>query len=180
MRRRCLLALALAPTAGWAQRSVPPEVRAELPGARLRGSGALTFFGLRVYDARLWVRGDFEPERFEDSPLALELEYGRALVGRLIAERSLQEMQRSGAIAEPQAERWLAAMQRAFPDVQAGDRITGVYRPQESARFFVNGALRAELRDAEFARRFFGIWLAPQTSEPALREALLGAARPLS
>jgi hypothetical protein len=27
--------------------------------------------------------------------------------------------------------------------------------------------------DPAFAERFFGIWLAPQTSEPALREALL-------
>ena len=31
-----------------------------------------------------------------------------------------------------------------------------------------------EKRDAEFARRFFGIWLAPETSEPRLRAALLG------
>jgi len=33
-----------------------------------------------------------------------------------------------------------------------------------------------EVKDAEFARRFFGIWLAPSTSEPALRQTLLGGA----
>jgi hypothetical protein len=27
--------------------------------------------------------------------------------------------------------------------------------------------------DAELARRFFGIWLSPRTSEPGLRSALL-------
>ena len=68
-------------------------------------------------------------------------------------------------------------MTRLFPDVEAGDRITGVQRPGEGARFYFNAALRGEVPDAEFARRFFGIWLAPQTSEPALREALL-ARRP--
>jgi len=65
-------------------------------------------------------------------------------------------------------------MTRTFPDVVQGDRITGVQRPAQSARFFLNGALRGELQDAEFAARFFGIWLGPQTSEPALRRALLG------
>ena len=58
--------------------------------------------------------------------------------------------------------------------MRAGDRITGVHLPGEGARFFVNGRLQGELRDADFARLFFGIWLSPRTSEPALREALLG------
>ena len=65
-------------------------------------------------------------------------------------------------------------MTRLFPDVRAGDRITGVHRPGTGARFFVNGRLQGELPDADFARLFFGIWLSPRTSEPALREALLG------
>jgi hypothetical protein len=41
-------------------------------------------------------------------------------------------------------------------------------------RFFHNGRQTAQLRDAEYARLFFGIWLAPQTSAPAMRTALLG------
>jgi hypothetical protein len=177
-RRACLLALASAALPSWAERAAPAEVEAELPDARLRGSGRLTFFGLHVYDARLWVREAFDAADFERQPFALELEYGRALYGRLIAERSLDEMRRLGEIDEEQGERWLAAMKRSFPDVAKGDRITGVHRPAEATRFFVNGTLRGELRDAEFARRFFGIWLAPQTSEPALRQSLLGAPRP--
>jgi hypothetical protein len=31
--------------------------------------------------------------------------------------------------------------------------------------------------DAAFGARFMGIWLAPQTSEPALRQALLALPR---
>jgi hypothetical protein len=179
-RRACLLALASTALPARARRAAPAEVQAELPGVRLRGSGRLTFFGLHVYDARLWVREAFDAAEFERQAFALELEYGRALYGRLIAERSLDEMRRLGEIGAEQGERWLAAMKRSFPDVAKGDRITGVHRPAEAARFFVNGALRGELRDAEFARRFFGIWLAPQTSEPALRQSLLGAPRPAS
>jgi len=50
----------------------------------------------------------------------------------------------------------------------------GVATPESGMRFYVNGKRRGELREPEFARLFMGIWLAPQTSQPTLREALLG------
>jgi Chalcone isomerase-like len=176
-RRAFLLCLACAPLATWGEATSPAEVAGALPAARLLGSGSLSFFGLPVYEARLWVGEGFAAERFERDPLALELQYARSLGGRLIAERSLKEMARLGGFNAEQGQRWLAAMTRTFPDVAPGDRITGVQRPGESARFFCNGKPIGELRDAEFTRRFFGIWLGPQTSEPRLREALLGLDR---
>ena len=179
-RRTALLALALQPCVSLqlsAQPALPTEVSAELPGARLLGSGRLTFMMLHVYDARLWVGHDFKADGFASMPLALELEYARSLHGRLIAERSLEEMKRQGAVSDEAGERWLAAMRQAFPDVAKGDRLTGLHRPGESARFFMNGKVRSEIRDADFARRFFGIWLSPQTSEPKLRQSLLGLSR---
>lgn len=179
LRRRLLtagFALALAPWRALAM-TAPREVQSELPGARLQGSGRLRFMGLRVYDARLWV-GERAVGADWSVPLALEIEYRRALDGAQIAERSLAEMRRQGEITAPVAERWLAGMARTFPDVREGDRLTGFMMPGQGARFFVNGRLNGELIDAEFARFFFGIWLSPQTSEPSLRQALLGQARP--
>jgi hypothetical protein len=179
--RRTAVAAALIgaclPTA-WAQpeAQVPVEVLADLPGARLHGRGTLRFFALHVYDALLWTPPGFTPAEVERSALALELRYARALRGPLIAERSLEEMRRVGEFEAPQAERWLGAMKQLFPDVGAGDRITGVHRPGETARFHVNGRLAGEVRDALFARLFFAIWLSPRTSEPKLRAALLGLA----
>jgi hypothetical protein len=177
-RRGLLLALACGPTMLWAQAAAPAELAAELPAAKLLGSGRLTFLGLLVYDARLWVTDAFKSEAYEQAPLAIELEYGRTLYGKLIAERSLDEMKRGGGVSDERAERWLAAMKQTFPDVAKGDRITGVQRPGESARFFFNGKPIGELRDAEFAKRFFGIWLSAKTSEPKLRLALLARAGP--
>jgi hypothetical protein len=163
----------VAPAQAPTQPAPPPELDAELPGARLQGSGGLRFLGLRVYLARLWSA---ERAVVDDwmLPLALEIEYQRKLVGAQIAERSLAEMRRQREIAADAAERWLAAMKELFPDVDAGHRLTGVHRPGEGVRFFHNGRLRGEVRDPEFARLFFGIWLARETSEPSLRAALLG------
>jgi Chalcone isomerase-like len=176
-RRRAALALLLAglPLHGQAKRhALPPELSGELPGARLLGAGSLRYLGLLIYDIRLWAPGTDALREPGAAPLALELEYARSLGGRAIAERSLKEMQGIDTVATAQGERWLAQMQQIFPDVKEGDRLTGVQRPGEAARFFVNGQARGEVRDAEFTRLFFGIWLSPRTSQPRLREALLG------
>lgn len=174
-RRQVLMLAAGTGLAGRAgANTAPPELQQALPGARLQGQGRLRFFGLHVYDIRLWTPAGFAPEGWADSPLALEIEYARTLYGQQIAERSLDEMKRQGEIPPERGSRWLADMARLFPDVKQGDRITGVHQPGVGASFFLNGQRRGEQREADFARRFFGIWLAPQTSEPALRERLFG------
>jgi len=185
-RRRVMLALAAPALGGFgpglraqtAPSAPPPELAEALPGARLQGSRRLRYFAFHVYDIRLWSGAQaVTAANWAEQPLALELLYARKLAGRQIAERSLEEMKRQGDIGTAESERWLAAMIAAFPDVADGDRLTGVQLPGQGARFFFNGRLRSELMDATFARRFFGVWLAPESSEPAMREALLGPVR---
>lgn len=151
----------------------PVELGQALPGARRRGAGTLRFFGLRIYEARLWSPAPITGEGI-DQALALELIYARDLVGEQIASRSLKEMQGIGSLSEAQATRWLQLMKQLFPDVRDGDRLTGVKRPGQPVRFFLNGSLRGEIADADFGRLFFGIWLSPRSSEPQLRAQLLG------
>ena len=147
-----------------------------LPNARLAGQGLLRFWGLEVYQASLWVVPGFRPASFAEPPFALELEYRRSFQAGAIAERSLQEMRRLAPISEEQARRWQQALQRVLPDVRPGDRIVGLHQPGQGARFEQGGRLLGEIADPEFARLFFGIWLSPATSAPALREALLAGA----
>jgi gluconate kinase len=182
-RRDCLAALLAAPlAASWQQAlaqagaAAPPEVRDVLgAGARLSGAARLRWLGLSVYEARLWVAESFQPLRYVAVPLALELIYARSLKGPLIAERSIEEMRRNGPLPDEDAQRWLTFMKDTFPDVAAGDRITGAWEPAQSRSvFYVNGAPVQALRDPGFGPRFFGIWLAPTTSQPAMRQQLLG------
>lgn len=154
------------------------ELQALLPQAQLVGKGRLTFWGFQVYDARLWANPGFKAQGFASDALALELSYLRGFDSQAVAERSITEMRRSAAISDEQAGKWMAAMARVLPDVQKGDRVMGVHRPGVGAAFWMNGKPMGEIRDAEFARLFFGIWLAPTTSEPGLRTALLAGAAP--
>ena len=152
----------------------PAEVAGALPTARLQGSGTMRFFGLAVYEARLWTAPGFAPERYEAQTFALELLYARKLDGAAIAERSITEMRRVGPFDPTQAKAWLEQMTQAFPDVKPGDRLTGVRGPGGVTRFYSNGQPTSSIADPEFGRLFFGIWLSGNTSEPALRRDLIG------
>lgn len=148
----------------------------QLPGSRLRGQAQLRLLGLGIYQARLWALPGFRADQPLEQPVVLELTYLREFQGGAIARRSLEEMRRAGPLADAQAQRWLAEMRRLFPDVRAGDRIAGLHLPGQGARFWQDGRPLGEVADAEFGRRFFGIWLAPTTSQPAMRLSLLGLA----
>lgn len=180
-RRRLVVALAAislggTPLFGFAQSdSIPAEV-SEIPNAKLIGEGTMTFLTLPIYGAKLWAAPTFSPQNYAMHPFALQLAYQRDFKGEDIAQRSISEMQRGGKINDVQYARWLEQMRLAFPDIKKGDRIIGINRPGVGAVFFVNGKQSNEVKEPEFARLFFGIWLGPKTSEPELRKALISQA----
>lgn len=144
-----------------------------LPDGVKSGEATLRFLGLQIYNARLWTPEPFEVSRLGEQPLVLELEYLRNFRAALIAERSIVEMRRAGSFTEEQARRWNAEMQRVFPDVKAGDRLTGIHQPGVGAAFLHNNQPVGTIQDTEFSRLFFSIWLGPETSEPNMRRQLL-------
>ncbi|MDR7095244.1 chalcone isomerase family protein [Hydrogenophaga laconesensis] len=137
------------------------------------GTARLRYWGFDVYDMTLLAPPGFDIQRFEDQAFSLELRYLRAFKSADIATRSIDEMQDIAPIEPAQAKRWRDAMGALFPDVQRGDRITGVHTPGHGARFYLNGRWIGDIADDAFSRRFFGIWLSPKTSQPRLREALI-------
>lgn len=167
-----LSALLLAPAA-WAQSSVPG-----LPDAVPAGQARFTWLGFHVYQARLWVAPGFRRSTLGNAPLALELTYERSFKAEDIARRSLHEMERAGALDPAIAQRWEARLRELLPDVKPGDRLLGVHQPARGASFFHDGRLLGRIDDDAFSRRFFAIWLGPQTSSPDLRDALLAGTPP--
>lgn len=129
-----------------------------------------------MYDARLWTATGFTRDAYASHAFALELAYLRDFDGAEIAKRSLKEMQGVETFTAEQGRQWLAEMTRLFPNVKKGDRLTGIHRPGTGITFLYNDRPAGEVRDADFARVFMGIWLSPRTSEPAMRERLLAGA----
>jgi hypothetical protein len=166
-----LLAMLCVPAAA----AAPAHIEEHVPQARLAGAGTFSWFGLRIYDAQLWV-GDkgYQP----GAPFVLDLRYARKLDGAKIAQASFDEMEKLGAGTAAQRAAWLARMKEIFPDVKDGTSISGVSLGVGGARFYLDGKPLATVPDPEFARAFFAIWLDPKTSARALRTALLKDAAP--
>jgi hypothetical protein len=152
---------------------LPAAVTSLVPNLEAKGGGEMTFMTLSVYNAYFYcvdrARCRWSPEQ----PFALQLVYHRSLVGAKIAERSVEEIAKLGFGTPDQRARWGTLMKEFFVDVVDGDRITGLNLPASGARFYYNGKMIGEIQDREFANAFFGIWLDPRTSEPALRKSLL-------
>jgi hypothetical protein len=156
---------------------LPKPLVNEVAGAEaltVRGTAVMRFVGLKVYDIALWTPS--QPLR-DDQLFALQLVYDLGLKGAEIAKRSVVEMRKVGYTDEAKLTRWGETMTRIFPDVKKGEVLVGVYVPTPSgaeARFYSSTRLLDTVKDAEFAKAFFDIWLSEKTSEPKLRTRLLG------
>lgn len=159
--------------------AAPPYIQDEVPQVRLAGQGSFRWFGLKIYDAQLWVGAQgIDANAPLMSKLVLELRYARSLQGAKIAATSQQEMQKLGLGTAQQRADWQARMEDIFPDVRDGTHLSGVFLPDQGARFYLNGRAIGEIMDAEFGRAFFAIWLDAKTTDPTLRSALLADAAP--
>lgn len=164
--------LSVAPETGVAKAEVGSSAywRALVPQAQQIGQGQFRRFGFLIYDASLWASdGEYRPS----APFALRLRYARNISRDQIVDASIEQMRRlqPDAASRPG---WKTQLEDALADVRPGDVLTGVQVPGQGGVIFHNGVKLGSLDD-DLARAFFAIWLDPQTSEPALRAALLGA-----
>lgn len=149
----------------------PNFITEKVPNAQVVGEGRLIVWLWKVYDATLYAPdGVWSQEK----PFALRLRYLRDFTGEEISKRSLKEMRQQGYLNEVKLSRWYDQMVAVFPDVSAGDELTGVFVPNKATHFYDKTKLKGSIEDQEFGIQFFDIWLNEKTSEPKLRKKLMG------
>jgi hypothetical protein len=151
--------------------SIPEFVQTHIPTARMVGQSRLKMYFFKIYDATLYApNGQFD----QTQPFALSLGYLRDFDGADIAQRSIDEMRDLGYRNTAQLAQWLIQMELSFPNIIAGDVLTGVVDEQQHTRFYFNGKPTHTVADPEFTQAFFAIWLDSKTSQPKMRIQLLG------
>ncbi len=144
---------------------------AELRDMDLIGEARMQVLFWDIYDARLLApQGRLEA----GEPFALSLTYLRNLEGEKIAARSIEEMRKQGLDDEAALARWYRSLAEIIPDVGESDEIIGLAAADGATRFYLDGELIGEVQEPEFTRAFFDIWLGEKSSEPRLRDQLLG------
>ena len=138
------------------------------------GRGELTWLGFSVYHASLWTKtGNFK--NINDSvPIALSITYLRNIDSVDLAEKTVQEWGHLGIFEEDERETWGERLQVIWPDVEPGDSIVTLVTEDKTTKFYHNDSLITVLSDPGFGVALLSIWLDPNTSEPDLREKLIG------
>lgn len=145
-------------------------VNGQLP-LKLIGKGNYTFFLLDVYEARLWAANK---KNIYEGELLLELKYKMNFEGMDIVKQTKKEFDNAD-VPESKSKRWSSELESIFPNVSKGDRILARYAPSKGIKFYLNESnFIGEVRDLEFSRSFLDIWLGPKSSDPDLRDKLLG------
>jgi len=148
-------------------------LKAYIDKPRLMGQGKYSFWGLDIYQARLWTESNgLQPENWQQSRFALELTYLRDVEGKAIAKSSIGEISKQYNVTKVKAASWQNVLENLFPNVKKMQTLTGLYTPQDGAKFFHDNRPIGEIKDAELTKSFFDIWFSSKTSAPELRSKL--------
>ncbi|MCE2679524.1 MAG: chalcone isomerase family protein [Burkholderiales bacterium] len=147
---------------------------AALPNAKKMGEATMRWFGLKLYDCQLWSEKAPGQFNFKTDKHYLELVYARNFDGEKIAEKSREEIENQGVGKSAQLDQWQKKLTEIIPNVNKGTRLAALYVPGKGMSLLKDGLPVGEVSDPELASAFMGIWLDPKTSEPVLREKLIG------
>jgi len=146
-------------------------IQKQIPDAQMVATSRLTVFLFDVYDASFYT---VEGKRQVTPPYALKLAYLRDIKGEKIADQSTEEIRNQDIVDEVTLADWHSQMRKIFPNVKKGDNITGVYKDPAACSFYKNDNLIGQINNKQFCDAFFDIWFGEKTSQPALRNQLIG------
>jgi hypothetical protein len=158
-----------------------PEQEAQGTVLRLQCVGLLRYKVLfKGYVAGLYLA---DPAGLEDPladvPKRLELSYFWSIdgddfgpAGETILERNFGRQALSAL--RPQ----LDQIGRLYEDVEPGDRYSLTYIPGVGTELALNGVRKGVIEGADFAAKYFAIWLGPKPLDASLRNQLVNCSQP--
>jgi len=173
MLRKSILVMLLVLSATAAQ-AKPAEIAPVIKATEPQGKGALSWMWLTAYHAELWTDQPVGEGALPAPPYALSIVYDMDFTADELLDRSIEEMDKAQSLSDAEKKTYSAQLAAVIPAVKKGDRITALRDAAKQVVMYHNGTQTGVLADAVLADRFLGIWLAPTTSEPKLRMALLG------
>ena len=138
---------------------------------KLIGQGTLKVLFFEVYDVRLLA----DSKAFSwKNKFQLEFEYKREVNKQSVIESSVKEIRRQSNVLDKDINQWQEYLEQSIHPVQEGSQATVSWNPSGQITFHYQSSEPTTIEDENFARAFLNIWLGEETSQPKLRNQLLG------
>ena len=169
----CLwLMFALPALANEADRLTQANFPAQAQQLELKNQAVLTYLWADVYAAALYAPADMraKPSWDQQKALRLVLYYFRDIDRDDVIKAATVTLERQQANAGLNPE--IAKLHARFRDIRSGDRYALDFRPGRGLNLEINGQVVFSSPDAELAKAYLGIWLAPKGLSDSLRNTL--------
>lgn len=138
----------------------------------LVGKAKFSFLFWDIYQSQLQTStGDFPVDAEKDSVL-YEIQYLVDITQENLLESTVEQWQHVGISANVY-QKYITELSAIWPDISEGDTLA-LFVQADHSRFYFNGEYIGKIVESAFAADFLAIWLSEKTSEPKLRQQLLG------
>lgn len=135
------------------------------------GQADMSWFFIDLYQATLYSQdGRYQEDAY---PQALNILYHKSIERQDLLSATKKQWQKIGMHNE-QSRAWLFALNGIWPDIKKGDQLLFRVEPDGLGYFYHNGRLLGGLDSVDFSHAFLAIWLSEKTTEPKLRQQLIG------
>ena len=146
-------------------------LKEEFSSPTIIGEGTLKVFFMEIYDLRLIADS---PNFSWQNKFKLDFIYTRDLKKESVIKSSIKELRRQSSVTESDIESWQRYLEQSIKSVQEGSHATVLWSPDGHITFYYENSDPTIIEDEGFARAFLNIWLGEETSQPRLRNELLG------
>lgn len=148
------------------------SVNAALP-ERLQkvGDGTMSWLFLDIYDASLFsFDGRYISGQY---PQALTINYLKNIKRKKLINATKEQWNLQN-IENKHVKYWLQSLDKIWPDIKKGDSLTFYVAENKKGYFYLNESFLGGINSEAFSEAFLAIWLSEKTSQPQLRQKLLG------
>lgn len=125
-----------------------------------------------IYKSRLLTSNGTYSEKAPKLPVLFEIRYLRDITSKDLIERTVEQWQHVGK-KESEYSDFVQQLEELWPNIKKGDQLS-LLAGNNGSEFFHNGESIGVIESREFGALFLSIWLSEKTSQPKLRNQLLG------
>lgn len=157
------------------------------------GSAKFSVLFWDIYQSKLFTSSGRFPNEDKEHVVLFEIEYLRDIAKTDLIDKTIEQWQHIG-LQEKDYQHYVAQLEAIWPDIVAGDKLSLLIGDNKSSFFFNQQKIGTIIEQSSpntyqetsenmsmtgasntaFGKTFIDIWLSEKTSQPNLRQQLLG------